>query len=38
MTRLAEDKYITKYKVTKSISEAIKLFWEEHLIKEFSKY
>lgn len=32
--KLAEEKYIQEYKTTKSISEAIKMLWDEHLKEE----
>ncbi|KRW99368.1 hypothetical protein PPERSA_02480 [Pseudocohnilembus persalinus] len=36
--KLAEEKYIQEYKTTKSISEAIKMLWDEHLKEEMTSY
>jgi len=33
LTRLAEEKYIFKYKLTKNLTEAVNLLWTEHLEK-----
>lgn len=32
LVRIAEEKYIIKYKTTTNYAEAVRLFWEEHLV------
>mmetsp|Transcript_6520 Transcript_6520/g.891 ORF Transcript_6520/g.891 Transcript_6520/m.891 type:complete len:85 (+) Transcript_6520:63-317(+) len=38
LVKLAEEKYILKYKSTKIYAEAVKSLWDEHLFEEVNKY
>lgn len=36
LVKIAEEKYILKYQKTKSLFEAVKMLWDEFLLKEFT--
>ncbi|KAL4456118.1 hypothetical protein ABPG74_014079 [Tetrahymena malaccensis] len=36
LVRIAEEKYILKYKTTNNYFEAVKMFWDEHLAQEIN--
>ena len=36
LVKVAEEKYIIKYPKTKTLVDAMRMFWEEYLLKEFT--
>jgi len=36
LVKVAEEKYIIKYPKTKTLVDAMRMFWDEYLLKEFT--
>lgn len=38
MIKIAEEKFMLKYQKCNTYIDALKMFWEEHLVQEFTKH